>query len=143
MTGLGRRRPIGRRGTHDRRDGRHDARSASDDWFPFAPMRQFAYAADPDGRSTSHFVEGIGADGSAVVIGFDDIDLRPAELEGLLGPLATREERLLQVLDTFRANRPDERSTVGIRYMRIVVQFDDGHPTDPELIELTSVRDDR
>lgn len=111
----------------------------SDDWFPFAPMRQYAYAVDPNGRTSTHFVEGVGADGAAVEIGFDDIDMRPAELEGLLGPLDTRAGRMLDVLETFRANRPDAARTVGIRYMRLVVQLEDRRISPPRLIELTRV----
>ena len=108
----------------------------SDDWFPFAPMRQYAYAVDPDGAVSTHFVEGIGVDGEPVRITYDDIDLRPAELEGILRPLETRSERLSEVLATFRSRRPDAAPTVGIRYVRRRVQLVDRRPRPPELIEL-------
>lgn len=108
----------------------------TDDWFPFAPMSQYAYAVDPDGRISTHVVEGIGADGAPVRIGYRALDMRPAELEGLLRPLDTRTERLAEVLATFRARRPDAPATVGIRYLRTVVQLDDRRPTEPRVVEL-------
>lgn len=108
----------------------------SDDWFPFAPMRQYAYAVDPDGRTSTHVVEGIGPAGDAVPIGYEDIAMRPAELEGLLRPLETRTERLAEVLATFRTRRPDAPPTVGIRYVRRVVQLEDRRPTGPHVVEL-------
>lgn len=111
----------------------------SDDWFPFAPMRQYAYAVDPDGRVSRHHVEAIGADGQPVEIGWADIDMRPAELEGLLGPLDTRDERLVEVLETFRANSPDAPPTIGIRYLRTVTQLVDRRVTEPQIIELARV----
>jgi hypothetical protein len=113
----------------------------ADDWFPFAPMRQYAYAVDPDGRVSTHAVVGIGTSGEDVRIRFDDIDVRPAELEGLLRPLPTRRERLADVLSTFRANRPDAPETVGIRYVRTVVQLDDRRVTDPVRVELGRYED--
>ncbi len=112
----------------------------SDDWFPFAPMRQYAYAVDPDGRISRHHVEAIGIDGQPVEIGWTDIDMRPAELEGLLGPLETRDERLIEVLETFRTNRPDAPTTTGIRYLRTMTQLVGRRVTDPQVIELSSVR---
>lgn len=111
----------------------------SDDHFPLAPMRQFAYAVDPDGRVSRHHVEAISLDGEPVEIGWTDIDMRPAELEGLLGPLDTRDERLVDVLQTFRDNRPDAPATIGIRYVRTVTQLVDRRPTDPQIIELARV----
>ena len=108
----------------------------SDDWFPFAPMRQYAYAVDPDGRVSTHVVEGIGPGGVPVDISFDDIDMRPAELEGLLSDPATRSERLADVLATFRADHPDAPPTVGIRYLRTVVQLEDRRVTAPRVVEL-------
>ncbi len=108
----------------------------TDDWFPFAPMRQYAYAVDPNGRVSTHEVEGIGPGGTPVEIGFDDIDMRPAELEGLLSDVTTRSQRLADLLDTFRANRPDAPPTVGIRYLRTVVQLDDRRVTEPRVVEL-------
>lgn len=108
----------------------------SDDWFPFAPMRQYAYAVDPDGRVSTHFVEGIGVDGDRVRITYDAIGMRPAELEGILRPVDTRTERLSEVLATFRSRRPDAPPTVGIRYVRRLVQLEDRRPTPPELVEL-------
>ncbi len=108
----------------------------SDDWFPFTPMRQYAYAVDPNGRTSTHQVEGIGIDGRPVEIPFDDIDLRPSELEGLLSDLDRRTELLAGVLTTFRGNRPDAPPTVGIRYLRTVVQLDDRRVTPPRVIEL-------
>lgn len=111
----------------------------SDDWFPFAPMRQYAYAVDPDGRISRHHVEAIGVDGQPVEIGWAAIDMRPAELEGLLRPLDTRDERLAQVLETFRTNRPDAEPTIGIRYLRTMTQLVDRRVTDPQIIELARV----
>lgn len=108
----------------------------SDDWFPFAPMRQYAYAVDPNGGVSTHFVEGIGVDGGPVQITHDAIDMRPAELEGILRPVETRTERLSEVLATFRSRRPDAPPTVGIRYVRRRVQLVDRRPSPPELIEL-------
>ncbi len=108
----------------------------TDDWFPFAPMRQYAYAVDPDGRVSTHEVEGIGPDGTPVEIGFDDIDMRPAELEGLLSDVATRSDRLADVLATFRSNRPDAPPTVGIRYLRTVVQLHDRRVAEARVVEL-------
>lgn len=108
----------------------------SDDWFPFAPMRQYAYAVDPNGGVSTHFVEGIGVDGGAVRITYGDIDMRPAELEGILRPVETRTERLAEVLATVRARRPDAAPMVGIRYVRRRVQLVDRRPSPPELIEL-------
>lgn len=111
----------------------------SDDWFPFAPMRQYAYAVDPDGRVSRHRVEAIGVDGDPVEIGWDDIDMRPAELEGLLRPLDTRDERLLSLLEVFRSSRPDAPPTIGIRYVRTVTQLVDRRVTEPREIELARV----
>jgi hypothetical protein len=108
----------------------------SDDWFPFAPMRQYAYAVDPNGGVSTHFVEGIGVDGEPVRITYGDIDMRPAELEGILRPVETRTERLSEVLATFRSRSPDGPPTVGIRYVRRRVQLVDRRPSPPELIEL-------
>jgi hypothetical protein len=108
----------------------------SDDLFPFAPMRQYAYAVDPDGGVSTHFVEGIGPDGEPVRIAYDAIDMRPAELEGILRPVGTRTERLAEVLATFRSRHPDAPPTVGIRYVRRRVQLVDRRPGPPELIEL-------
>lgn len=108
----------------------------SDDWFPFAPMRQYAYAVDPNGGVSTHFVEGIGVDGEPVRITYGDLGLRPAELEGILRPVGTRTERLGEVLATFRERRPDAPPTVGIRYVRRRVRLVDRRPGPPELIEL-------
>lgn len=109
----------------------------SDDWFPFAPMRQYAYAVDPNGGVSTHFVEGIEADGDPVPITYAAIDMRPAELEGLLRVVPTRTERLAEVLETFRARRPAAAAdTVGIRYVRRRTQLVDRLPSPPELIEL-------
>ena len=108
----------------------------SDDWFPFAPMRQYAYAVDPNGGVSTHFVEGIGVDGEPVRISYAAIDMRPAELEGILRPIETRTDRLADVLATFRSRRPDAPPTVGIRYVRRRVQLVDRRPSPPELIEL-------
>lgn len=108
----------------------------TDDWFPFAPMSQYAYAVDPDGRVSTHVVEGIGVDDVPVRIGYGALDMRPAELEGLLRPLDTRTERLAEVLATFRERRPDAPATVGIRYLRTVVQLDDRRTTPPQVVEL-------
>lgn len=108
----------------------------SDDGFPFAPMRQYAYAVDPNGGVSTHFVEGIGVDGEPVPISYDAIDMRPAELEGILRPVESRTDRLAEVLDTFRARRPEAPPTVGIRYLRRRVQLVDRRPSAPELIEL-------
>lgn len=111
----------------------------SDDWFPFTPMRQYAYAVDPDGRVSTHHLEAIGVDGDPVEIGWDDIDMRPAELEGLLRPLETREQRMLSLLEVFRAARPDAPPTVGIRYVRTMTQLVDHRVTEPQVIELARV----
>lgn len=111
----------------------------SDDWFPFAPMRQYAYSVDPDGRISSHRVEAIGVGGGPVVIGWDDIEMRPAELEGLLRPLDTREQRLVELLEVFRERDPDAPPTIGIRYVRTMTQLVDRHVTDPQEIELARV----
>ena len=111
----------------------------SDDWFPFAPMRQYAYAVDPDGRVSRHRVEAIGADGGTVHIGWADIEMRPAELEGLLRPLDTRDERLVELLGVFRAARPDAPPTIGIRYVRTMTQLVDRRVTEPQEIELARV----
>lgn len=111
----------------------------SDDWFPFAPMRQYAYAVDPDGRISRHHVEAIGVDGDPVRIGWDDIDMRPAELEGLLRPLDARDQRLLSLLEVFRDARPDAPPTVGIRYVRTMTQLVDRRVTEPQIIELARV----
>jgi hypothetical protein len=108
----------------------------SDDWFPFAPMRQYAYAVDPNGGVSTHRVEGIGVDGEPVRIPWDAIDLRPAELEGRLRDPATRIENLAVVLETFRTNAPDAPPTIGIRYLRKRTQLVDYRPTPPEIIEL-------
>lgn len=108
----------------------------SDDWFPFAPMRQYAYAVDPDGGVSTHFVEGIGVDGGPVRITYAALGMRPAELEGILRPVGTRPEVLADVLETFRSRRPDAPATVGIRYVRRRVQLVDRRPGPPELIEL-------
>jgi hypothetical protein len=111
----------------------------SDDWFPFAPMRQYAYAVDPDGRISRHHVEAIGIGGGPVRSGWADIEMRPAELEGLLRPLDTREERLVELLEVFRSARPDAPPTIGIRYVRTMTQLVDRRVTDPQEIELARV----
>ncbi|MGK2928833.1 MAG: hypothetical protein ACSLFO_04575 [Acidimicrobiales bacterium] len=113
----------------------------TDDWFPFTPMSQYAYAVDPDGRTSTHVVEAIGLDGHPVPITYHDLDMRPAELEGLLRPLATRSERLGAVLATFRLRRPDAPPTVGIRYLRTVVQLDDRRPIEARVVELGRFED--
>lgn len=108
----------------------------SDDWFPFAPMRQYAYAVDPNGGVSTHRVEAIGADGEPVRVPWSALDLRPAELEGRLRDPATRTENLAVLLETFRANVPDAPPTIGIRYLRERTQLVDHRPTPPETIEL-------
>lgn len=108
----------------------------SDDWFPFAPMRQYAYAVDPNGGVSTHRVEGIGPDGDPVRIAWSAVDLRPAELEARMRDPATRTDQLAEVLETIRANDPDGPPLIGLRYLRKRTQLVDHRPTPPELIEL-------
>lgn len=81
-----------------------------DEWWPFAPMSQYAFLVKSDGVINSPFMEARTADGGLVRVPLSGtgIGLERSEMEGQL-PRLIREPSLMQAIAILHARRnPDE-----------------------------------
>ena len=92
----------------------------SDDDFPFGPMVQYAFAADPDGTVGDLFVEADTAAGSRVrvVLSAQGVGIVRAEVEGQLDRIRRDPSWLQAIADAHARLHPDEP-----RYVRLRVRI--------------------
>ena len=82
----------------------------SDDDFPFGPMVQYAFAADPNGVIPDLYIQAVTTAGTTVKVKLspDGVGIGRAEIEGQLDAIVRDPSRLQAVADAQRRLHPDE-----------------------------------
>lgn len=109
-----------------------------DDNFPFGPFRMFSTTNKLDGHVDAAEVWGVTRDGKEILIEWEWIGLRRAEIEGQI-PLFEKDPDLLQhVLTAYDHFNPDGPDLVGIKLRERVQWLRDGRPEGEPTIVLLS-----
>ena len=103
----------------------------NDDWWPFAPMSQYAFLVKNDGVINSPFMEARTVDGDLVGVTLSKtaLGIERSEIEGQL-PRLIREPFRLQAIAVLRARRaPDEPAYVEVFLRNRVTKLDANRTT--------------
>ena len=92
----------------------------TDDHFPFGPLTQYAFAADPDGSVPDLYIEAETALGTRerVVLSPQGAGIVRAEIEGQLDLIRRDPSRLQAVADAYHRLHPD-----AVRYVALHVRI--------------------
>lgn len=103
----------------------------NDDWWPFAPMSQYAFLVKNDGVINSPFMEARTVDGDLVGVTLSKtaLGIERSEIEGQL-PRLIREPFRMQAIAVLRARRaPDEPAYVEVFLRNRVTKLDANRTT--------------
>ncbi|QSB06808.1 hypothetical protein [Natronoglycomyces albus] len=111
----------------------------SDDFFPFAPFRMYAYSNSADGTVNSARLEAINVEGERVVLTHDLIGMRRGEFEGQLPRFREDPADLELIAVAFASANPQEPSLVRIDLIVRHYQLHGGRPTGErtDIVEAT------
>lgn len=111
----------------------------SDDGYPFGPLSQYAFAADPNGSIPDLYVEAETDAGTREVVKLspDGVGIARAEIEGQLPEIIADPSRLQAIADAQRRLHPDRpRYThLWVRVHQILLR--DGAPAGERTDDLT------
>jgi hypothetical protein len=111
----------------------------TDDHFPFGPLTQYAFAADPNGSVPDLYIEADTAAGTRVKVNLSStgVGIGRAEIEGQLDEIRRDPSRLQAVADAHRRLKPGEPRYVKL-YLRIRhVRLRDGVAVSDEIENVT------
>lgn len=111
----------------------------SDDFFPFAPFRMYAFSNSLDGQVNSAYLEGVNADGARFRLTEDAIGMRRAEMEGQLSRFRESPEDLELIAMAYQSANPDRPELIQVDIVMRRYQLDRGKPTgeETETVEAT------
>lgn len=92
----------------------------TDDHFPFGPLTQYAFAADPDGTVPDLYIEADTTAGTRVKVALspDGVGIVRAEIEGQLDAFRRDPSRLQGIAEAHRRLHPEEPRYTAL-YLRI------------------------
>ena len=99
-----------------------------DDLFPFAPMKMFSTAPDPDGDAKDTRVEGVDVTGRTVPLTEHNTGIRRAEIEGQEQAYRDDPGRLIRIAEAYSQHTP---GAPALREVRIVVRWHDVENSRP------------
>jgi hypothetical protein len=94
----------------------------TDDDFPFGPLTQYAFAADPNGSVPDLYIEAVTTAGTTVKVKLsaDGVGVGRAEIEGQVDEIIADPSRLQAIAEAQRRLHPDEpgfvRLTMKVRH---------------------------
>ena len=97
----------------------------TDDDFPFSPLTQYAFAADPNGSVPDLYIEAVTTAGTTVKVKLsaDGVGIGRAEIEGQVHQIIADPSRLQAVAEAQRRLHPDEpqfaRLTMKVRHTEL------------------------
>lgn len=102
----------------------------TDDHFPFGPLTQYAFAADPDGSVPDLYIEAETAAGTREKVRLDPegVGLVRAEIEGQLDAIRRDPSRLQAVADAYHRLHPEAPRYVALHVRIRHVRLRDGVP---------------
>jgi hypothetical protein len=99
-----------------------------DDNFPFGPFRMFSTTNQLDGHVDSAEVWGVTASGEEILLQWEWIGLRRAEIEGQMPRFAEDPDALRFVADAYDHFHPEGEDLVAVKLRERVQMLEDGAP---------------
>ena len=107
-----------------------------DDNFPFGPFRMFSTTNQLDGHVDSAEVWGVTAAGEEILLQWEWIGLRRAEIEGQMPRFAEDPDALRHVAEAYERFNPDGEELVAIKLRERVQMLEGGRPAGEPVIVL-------
>lgn len=89
----------------------------NDSWFPFAPMRMFATAADPNGIIEILRVEAVNENGQRMLLTQQNSGIRWAEVDGQKDQMAEDPELVKTLADAYHHHGPYKSRLVAVEVL--------------------------
>ncbi|MGH8795138.1 MAG: hypothetical protein ACRDXX_21170 [Stackebrandtia sp.] len=103
--------------------------SADDNWFPFAPMRQFSHGVDADGEIEVYRVEGVNAHDSRFLLSQGKTGMRWAEIEGQKDEMAEDPMLAKDIAEAYEERNPHKPEVIAVELIFAVYDLEDGSLT--------------
>ena len=107
-----------------------------DDNFPFGPFRMFSTTNQLDGHVDSAEVWGVTESGEEILLQWEWIGLRRAEIEGQMPRFAEDPEALRFVADAYHRFNPKGEELVGVKLRERVQMLEGGAPAGEPVVVL-------
>lgn len=107
-----------------------------DDNFPFGPFRMFSTTNRLDGHVDAAEVWGITTSGREILIQWNEIGLRRAEIEGQMPRFAEDPDALRHVAEAYEHFNPEGPDLVGVKLRERVQILEDGRPAGDPIVVL-------
>ena len=107
-----------------------------DDNFPFGPFRMFSTTNQLDGHVDSAEVWGVTSSGEEILLQWEWIGLRRAEIEGQMPRFAQDPEALRFVAEAYDRFHPEGEDLVGVKLRERVQMLDGGQPAGEPIVVL-------
>lgn len=111
----------------------------SDDFFPFAPFRMYAFSNSLDGQVNSAYLEAVNSDGARFRLTENAIGMRRAEMEGQMARFRESPADLGFIADAYESANPDRPQLIQVDIVVRRYQLEGGKPTgeETETVEAT------
>lgn len=103
--------------------------AGNDSWFPFAPMRMFATAADPNGFIEILRVEAVNENGQRMLLSQENSGVRWAEVDGQKDAMAEDPELVKQLADAYAHHGPQKPKLIAVEVIVSNYYLEDGSLT--------------
>ncbi len=111
-----------------------------DDHFPFGPFRMYSTTNKLDGLVRAAYLQGVTAEGEVIDIGWTDVGMRRAEVEGQIDRFQANPVLLRNLVTAYERHVPDAPEIVEVRLLQELTRLRGGKPTTSSSIELSSWR---
>ncbi|GAA4922541.1 hypothetical protein LX16_5012 [Stackebrandtia albiflava] len=101
----------------------------NDSWFPFAPMRMFATAADPNGVIEILRVEAVNENGQRMLLSQENSGIRWAEVDGQRDKMAEDPMLVKTLADAYHHHGPHKPKLIAVEILVSNYQLEDGSLT--------------